>query len=87
MIDDDPDIEYSPLCGTVTRDGMSIQVQIYRLLDIPNGWTLELVDAENSSTVWDEQFATDQEAYRAFYAALETEGIKGVLDETPEHLN
>lgn len=29
----------------------------------PNtGWTLEVVDDQNNSTVWDGEFATDQEA-------------------------
>jgi hypothetical protein len=29
--DDDPEIEYSPLCEEVTRDGLTVRVQIYRL--------------------------------------------------------
>jgi hypothetical protein len=87
MLDDeDPKIEYSPLCGTVTREGVSIELQIYWLSDGPNGWTLELVD-KGTSTVWDNEFPTDREAYVAFYQALEAEGITGVLDPKPERLN
>jgi hypothetical protein len=43
---------------------------------------LEVVDHTNASTVWDNLFATDQDAYAEFYEALETEGIRS-FSETP----
>jgi hypothetical protein len=35
MVDDDnnPEIESSPLCGSVTRDGITVRVEIYRMPD------------------------------------------------------
>ena len=73
---DDPQLEHSPLCGNVTRDGITVRVEIYRLAGKDEGWSLEVVDQEDGSTVWDELFATDKEAYAEFYRTLETEGIK-----------
>jgi len=80
MIDDDPDIERSPLCETVTRDGVTAQVEIYRIAGSTEGWSLEVIDEENASTVWDDLFATDQEAYAEFYRTLELEGIRSLVE-------
>jgi hypothetical protein len=80
MIDDDPDIERSPLCETVTRDGVTVQVEIYRIAGGTEGWSLEVIDEENASTVWDDLFATDQEAYAEFYRTLELEGIRSLVE-------
>ncbi len=83
MIDEDPDIEESPLSGIVARDGVSVRVEIYRLVEGDRSWTLEVIDREGGSTVWDDRFATDQDAYDEFYRTLEVEGIRSFLDEQP----
>jgi hypothetical protein len=80
MTDHDPEIEYSPLCGSVTRDGITIQVQIYRLEGGTEDWSLEVIDQDDASTVWDDLFATDEEAYAEFYRTLETEGIRSFAE-------
>ncbi len=77
----DPEIETSPLSGTVTRDGVSVSVEIYRLAQGDDGWSLEVVDQEGGSTVWDVRFATDKEAYAEFYRALEADGIRSFLEQ------
>jgi hypothetical protein len=77
--DDAPEIEYSPLCTEVTQDGLTVRVQIYRLKIGSNGWSLEVVDHENASTVWDDLFATDHEALAEFSRTLEDEGIQSFL--------
>jgi hypothetical protein len=77
--DDDPEIEYSPLCEEVTREGITVRVQIYRLKIGDPGWSLEVIDQENASTVWDDLFATDHEALAEFYRTLEDEGIQSLL--------
>ena len=74
--DNDPDIEYSPLCGAVARDGLEVKVQIYRLVGGNDGWSLEVVDREGGSTVWSDTFATDKDAYDEFAETLELEGIR-----------
>jgi hypothetical protein len=63
---DDPEIERSPLCTSVTRDGATVRVEIYRLVGSGEGWSLEAVDKDDVSTVWDDLFATDQDAYSEF---------------------
>ena len=77
--EDDPEIEYSPLCEEVTREGLTVRVQIYRLKTGDSGWSLEVIDQENASTVWDDLFTTDHEALAEFYRTLEAEGVQSFL--------
>ena len=79
--DSNPEIESSPLCGSVTRDGITVRVEIYRIAGRGEGWALEVIDGEGASTVWDDTFADDQDAYDEFYRALELEGISLPIDE------
>jgi hypothetical protein len=84
MIDDDGvELEDSPLSGELTRDGITVRVAIYRIRDAGEGWSLEVVDHEGASTVWNETFPTDQDAYREFYRTLETQGIRTFLEGNP----
>ena len=57
----DSEIVMSPLCREISEDSTKIQIDIYRGED-ESGWTLEVIDEENASTVWDDPFDTDQEA-------------------------
>ena len=75
---DDPKIISSRLSGPVTRDGMTVDVQIYRL-EGGGEWSLEVVDAEGASTVWDEQFPSDQEAHAEFLRTIKEEGMSTFL--------
>jgi hypothetical protein len=83
MAIDVPEIETSPLSGRLTREGVTVDVQIYRIAAANEGWTLEVVDDEGASTVWDDTFATDQDAYDVFYRTLETEGIRSFAENPP----
>ena len=78
---EDPEVEFSPLCRSVTRDGTTVRVAIYRVPEIEPQWSLEVVDRFEMSTVWDDLFDTDEDAFMAFEDALEAEGI-GCLTET-----
>ena len=78
MIVDDWEIETSPLCESVTRDGMTVRVKIYRLRG--EDWSLEVIDQEGGSAVWDDTFANDQDAYAEFYRTLELEGIRSIIE-------
>ena len=84
---DDPDIERSPLSGPVTRDGITVSVEIYRMCVGGDGWSLEVVDDEGGSTVWDETFPTDRGAYEELQRALEAEGLPGLLEATSDRLH
>ncbi|MBX9457102.1 MAG: hypothetical protein KL863_14345 [Rhizobium sp.] len=66
----DPKLLISPLSCQYSEDGITIDVQIYKLED-GDGWSLELVDEENNSTVWEELFTTDEDAWREFRSRRE----------------
>lgn len=62
--------------------GRSLDIHIYRM---PNtGWTLEVVDDQNTSTVWDGEFATDQEALDTALADINAEGIEAFIARPPD---
>ena len=82
---DDVELEHSALSGKVSRDGITVKVEIYRLRGAAEGWSLEVVDHEGASTVWDGIFATDQDAYLEFRRTLEVEGISAFLDKVSRH--
>lgn len=77
--DDESELEFSPLSGEFASDGITLQVQIYRFLRGEEGWILEVIDREGTSTVWDAPFATDEAAYSEFFRTVEKEGIKTFL--------
>ncbi len=64
----------SPLSQSVTRNGVEVRVEIYG--DPQDGWILEIVDAENTSHVWDEHFKTDQQALTEALRALDEEPLE-----------
>jgi hypothetical protein len=78
----DPEIVMSPLCREIIEDGTRIQVDIYRGGD-ESGWILEVIDEENASTVWDDPFATDQEALDEVMKVIEQDGIRSFLESDP----
>jgi hypothetical protein len=85
--DNEIELEYSPLCGDVTRDGLRVRVQIYRIAGGSEGWSLEVIDHEGTSTVWSDLFATDQDAYAEFVKTLETQGIRSFSEEATGRLH
>lgn len=68
----------SPLCRSVTENGHTIRLDIYRGPD--TGWTLEAVDSSNNSIVWDDLFATDQAALDEALRTIREEGIESLVD-------
>ncbi len=83
---DEYELVDSPLSQKLTRDGMTIEVLIYRGSD-DVGWTLEVVDQEDASTVWDHQFPTDQAALDEVLLTIEREGIASFLRDPSEKPN
>ncbi|MEJ5081034.1 hypothetical protein [Ochrobactrum sp. MYb379] len=74
MNNDDPNIIFSPLSCVVSRDGLTVNVHIYRL-ETEDSWTLELIDEEWSSTIWDDKFPSDTAAYAEFEQGLAELGL------------
>ena len=77
----DRKIEKSALSGSLTRDGITLQVQIYRFADMNDAWTLEVLDPGTGHTLWDEAFADDAQAYEYFEDAFARRGIRSFTDE------
>jgi uncharacterized protein len=74
---EESDLIYSKHCQTVSRNGKTVEVEIYS--SGKNDWILEIVDEENNSTVWDDPFPTDDEAFQEFQRTLEEEGIESMI--------
>jgi hypothetical protein len=83
--DNEPDFIESPLSQSVTRNGVTVRVEIYG--DSQGGWILEIVDAENASHVWDEHFETDQLALTEALRALDEEPLEFLSRASDRPLN
>ena len=83
--DDEPDFLESPLSQHVTRNGVTVRVDIYG--DASDRWILEIIDAENTSHVWDERFETEQQALDAALRALDEEPLEFLGRTTHQPLN
>lgn len=73
MIEDEPNLTTSGKSQHVVVDGYPFSIEIYRL-ETDKAWTLEVVDHEGTSHVWDEQFRSDKDARNAAIQAIEAEG-------------
>lgn len=77
MTEDDQYPTHSPLAQSLTRDGKTVQVEIYD--DGEGGWILEVVDEHGNSTVWDDPFQTDREALDEALRTINEEGIDSLI--------
>jgi hypothetical protein len=76
-LSEEPELVMSPLCQTLTVEGHTLQIEIYR--GGSSQWILEVVDALGTSIVWDDQFQTDQLAFAEFSRTIREEGIGAIL--------
>lgn len=78
-MDEEFELEMSPLCQELSDGNKKVQVDIYR----GNGsdWYLEVVDQFGNSTVWDDQFPTDEAALIEIKATIQEEGIDSLIGE------
>lgn len=74
---EDIELIYSKHCQSLSRNNKTVRVEIYS--SGSNDWILEVVDENNNSTVWDDPFATDDEAYEEFQRTLVEEGIESMI--------
>ena len=74
-MDDDYKIIESPLSRQITKDGVTIDIQIYRG-EQDAEWILEVVDESGGSTVWQEPFATEVDALNEVLTTIKSEGIE-----------
>lgn len=71
------EIEMSPLCQDLTDSGKTVRVEIYR--GGGSSWHLEVVDEFGNSTVWDDQFPTDTAALDEAKSTVRDEGIGALI--------
>jgi hypothetical protein len=86
MDDEDCEFEHSPLAGSFTRDGETIEVEIFRLAGTQDRWHMEVVHF-SGCTRWQDTFATDAEAHAAFIAMVEAAGIASFIGDQPKVRN
>lgn len=82
MTDNEQQYEFSEFSGQFVDDGVVVVIGIYRPADTNADWTLEVVDQEGYSTVWDDSFATDREAFEEFLATIQRDGIRSFLEQS-----
>ncbi|MBL6426569.1 MAG: hypothetical protein HOY44_03460 [Maritimibacter sp.] len=70
MTNDDPAVIRSSKSQRVLVDGFPFQIEILRL-DQDADWTLEVVDPDGTSHVWDDTFKTDKSARDEAIRALQ----------------
>ncbi|MEH6809408.1 MAG: hypothetical protein V7651_11175 [Hyphomonas oceanitis] len=76
----DPNLVFSPRNGRVTRNGMTVELCIVRL-EHGDEWTLEVVNQNGTSIVWDDPFDSDEAAFEEFERTIAEEGMEAFLDD------
>ena len=80
------DFVLSPLCRKIARNGVTIDVHIYRAVD-DQGWLLEVTDPNGGSNVWYEPFSTEEAALSAVMGIIASEGIESFLQDPSKELH
>lgn len=83
---EDYPIVHSPLERRITRDGVTVDVHIYRGQDEAD-WLLEIVDHLGGSTVWEYTFTSDEAALAEAMQAIERDGIASFAEDRPSLLH
>lgn len=78
-MDRNPNIVSSSYSGSVIEEGISVRLENYRLEKVQQ-WVLEGVNDAGTSIVWNEYFASDEDAYAAFRQLISEEGMQCFLD-------
>lgn len=77
-MDDDPVLITSGLSQKLEEDAYDFEINIFRLED-EERWTLEVVDQDGTSHVWDETFPLDSAALAEARTAIRVEGPKAFI--------
>jgi hypothetical protein len=80
-LEKDPEIIYSSLCTKFSKDDRVVEVNIFRI-ETESTWHLEVVNEQNTSTVWDDPFDNEEQAYAEFLSTVEDEGM-GAFEDVP----
>lgn len=77
-MNNEPNLEVSPLSQEVSSGGRTVSVEIFRL-EGEASWALEVVDEYNNSTVWDDTFETESAALSEAKKTILSEGISSLV--------
>ncbi len=72
----EPNLVTSHLTQKILVEETYLSIEIYRLED-QDFWTLEVVDDEGTSTVWDDEFSSDKDALDAALNEIDKVGVNG----------
>ena len=71
----DPNLVFSSAGQEVVIEGVSFRIEIFRL-ERDDEWTLEVVDEDGTSIVWNDTFKSDAEAFEIAVSTIRTEGAQ-----------
>ena len=76
----DPNHVFSGAGQEVVVEGVPFRIEVFRL-ERDDEWTLEVVDEDGTSIVWDETFVSDTEAFEVAVTTIRTEGAQSFRSE------
>ena len=79
-MDDDSELKMSPLCRDYLAHGFTFRIEIYE--GDPGRWILEILDPDNTSHIWDDQFDSDEEALTRAISDIDKGEIEGFPSKT-----
>jgi hypothetical protein len=80
------DAVFLTFCRTAISDDQSLNILIYQQQSF-DGWILEVIDKDDNSFVWENFFATDQDALDKVMSILEEEGFLLFLNPLNDRVN
>lgn len=82
MLEEDPVLVDSGLSQDIEVDGYLFEIMIYRLEE-DTAWTLEVVDENNASHVWDDTFPAEFAALVEAQKTIRTLGAEAFMTDDP----
>lgn len=83
-MEEDCDFEHSPLSGEFTHGQITVEIEIYRTAGTQDPWQMVVVSLSGGCTRWHQQFLTEQDAFQAFLAMVEADGIASFAGAKPK---
>jgi hypothetical protein len=74
-------LKASSLSQPLTSEGKTVKVEICRGDD--GGWNLEIIDEFGTSTIWDDEFKTEEAALEEAKKTIHDEGIELLICTDP----
>lgn len=72
-IERDPNIVDSSMSRKIVEDGITFDVQIYKI-EGTDEWSLDVVTPDGTSVVWDHLFTDDEVAFKEAVNTIRSEG-------------